>query len=258
MTVPGQITAPERLRCERVGIDSGGITIDAYVARPEQRGSYPGLIIIHEAFGPVEHIADVTRRFAHQGYVALAPNLYSRIGAPDVDDLDSVVGKMYALADAQVVSDLEAAATFLRDDGEGNGSVGCVGFCSGGRQALLLAASSETVDAAIDCWGGHIARATVDQERTACRPTPPIELVAELRCPLLAVFGADDTNPSLADAAALRQGAAASESELEVLIFPDAGHAFFADYRPTYVEAAAHALWPRMLDFLAAHLQGRE
>lgn len=256
MAVPGAVTHPELLETQHVTYASQGAAISAYLARPRSGGPYPGLIVIHEAFGPNEHIHDVTRRFAAQGFVALAPNLYSRGPAFDPGDRPAVMAAMMALPDAQAVGDLEQAAGFLREQPGTNGKVGCIGFCSGGRQTLLFACSSSALDAAVDCWGGFITRATPTDVVTPSRPVPVIDLVDRLACPLYAVFGEEDTNPSPADAKLLEERLKASRKTFQVEIFPNAGHAFFADYRDSYREAAAFALWPKVLDFFRRHLGG--
>ncbi|HEY8450110.1 MAG TPA: dienelactone hydrolase family protein [Bacillota bacterium] len=253
--VPGEVTHPERLETAEVTFPSGGDELRGYLARPREPGSYPGIIVVHEAFGLVEHIRDLARRFANLGYIALAPDLYTRVGAPDPEDRPQVFAKMFGLEDAQVVRDLEAAAAFLRAQPGATGKVGCIGFCSGGRQTLLFACSSDAVDAAIDCWGGFITRATPDAVTTPQRPTPVIELVPQLRCPLLAVFGEEDTNPSPEVAEELRVRLERAGKPGRVRVFKDAGHAFLADYRPTYREAAAFALWPEIVDFFGEHLK---
>lgn len=254
MAVPGQVENPERLHTEQITLVSGGDEIEAYLARPSLPGLHPGIIVIHEAFGPVEHIHDVARRFANLGYTALAPNLYSRSGAPDPADMPGVLSRMFGLSDAQVVRDLEAASDFLSARDDANGKVGCIGFCSGGRQTLLFACSSDKVDAAVDCWGGFIARATPDATTTPERPAPPLDLLQNLHCPLLAVFGAEDQNPSPAEAQELQQRARAYGKDVTVKVFQDAGHAFLADYRPSYREKAAFELWPEIVSFFETQL----
>lgn len=255
MRVPGEVTDPSRVQAETTQYQSGGETIQAYLARPSQRGRYPGIIVIHEAFGLVDHIRDVARRFANAGFTALAPDLYSRTGGPDPGQMPSVLDKMFGLPDAQVVRDLEAAARFLRAQDGSTGRVGVVGFCSGGRQTLLFACSSREVDAAVDCWGGFITRATPDAVTTASRPTPVIDLVQRLSCPLFAVFGEEDQNPSPNDAADLRARLENAGKEAVVKVYPNAGHAFLADYRPSYRETAAFELWPEMVSFFERHLR---
>lgn len=253
--IPGAVADASRITAGPTELRRDGDTIAAYLARPSQPGHYPGIIVIHEAFGLVEHIRDLTRRFANLGYIALAPDLYSRVGSPDPSDLAQVFPKMFGLADAEVVKDLEAAAARLRAEPGATGKVGCIGFCSGGRQALLFACSSKTVDAAVDCWGGFISRATSDQATTPQRPTPVIELAEHLACPLLAVFGEEDQNPSLAEADALGQRLARAGKDATISRYAKAGHAFLADYRPSYREEPAFALWAEVPAFLDKHLR---
>src|SRR5689334_14457576 len=203
--IPGAVTDPSRIKGEEIRFRSGGDTIPGYLARPAQPGRYPGIVVIHEAFGLVEHIRDLARRFANIGYNALAPDLYTRSGSPDPNNMDSVFPVMFGLPDAQAVGDLEAAAAYLRGLSGATGKIGAIGFCSGGRQTLLFACSSTKVDAAVDCWGGFIHRATPDAETTPARPTPILNLVDRLHCPLFAVFGEEDQNPTVAQSVELRR-----------------------------------------------------
>lgn len=139
-------------------------------------------MIHHEAFGPVLHIHDVARRLANQGYIALAPNLYSRVSTPLLANTEAVFRTMFALSDAQVVHDLENGARFIRSMPHASGRVGTMRFCSGGRKTLLFASSSNEVDAAIDDWGGFIGISTPNDLTTKSRPTPIIDLVDNLHC----------------------------------------------------------------------------
>ena len=138
------------------------------------------------------------------------------------------------MPDARVLGDLEGAAEVLRSREDSTGKVGCIGFCMGGRYTLLFACSSDRLDAAVDCWGGFIDSATPDERSTPERPTPPLELAEQLSCPLLAAVGAEDQNPSPQIAEQLRERAATSGQRVKVDVYEGAGHAFFADYRPTY------------------------
>ena len=114
--IPGAVTDPSRVRGENIEFKSGGDTITGYLARPSQSGNYPGIVVIHEAFGLVEHIRDIARRFANIGYNALAPDLYARKGGPsDPNNMATVMPVMFGKEDAEAVQDLEAAATYLRD-----------------------------------------------------------------------------------------------------------------------------------------------
>lgn len=253
--VPGEVSDLSQIETTSTTYESDGAPIEAYLARPRDGGSGAGIIVIHEAFGPVEHIHDVARRFANIGYTAVAPNLYSRVGAPGPDDMPAVFTKMFGLEDAQTVRDLEGAAALLRAQPGSNGKVGVIGFCSGGRQTLLYASSSDTVDAAVDCWGGFIRRANQDAVTTPERPTPILDLVDQLHCPLYAVFGGNDQNPAPADARELEARLQRAHKSFKVEVFEQAGHAFLADYRPSYHESSAFELWPKIVAFFESHLR---
>jgi carboxymethylenebutenolidase len=159
------------------------------------------------------------------------------------------------MSDELALGDLEGAADHLRGLDGVTGRVGCIGFCMGGRYALLFACASDRLNAAVDCWGGFIDRATPDDRATPARPVPPLELANSLRCPLLAAVGAEDSNPSPELGAELSQRAEASGQEVQVDVYEGAGHAFFADYRPTYRPDPAAKLWRAIMPFLQRHLQ---
>jgi carboxymethylenebutenolidase len=253
--IPGAVTDPGRVRGDNMEFRSGSDTIKGYLARPSQPGRCPGIIVIHEAFGLVEHIRDIARRFANIGYNALAPDLYTRSGSPDPNNMDSVFPVMFGLPDAQAVRDMEAAADYLRGLSGASGKVGAIGFCSGGRQTLLFACSSTKPDAAVDCWGGFIHRATPDAEMTPSRPTPILNLVDRLSCPLFAVFGEEDENPSVAQSEELRSRAQRAGKDVTIKVYKSAGHAFLADYRPSYREGPATELWHDAVAFFGKHLK---
>jgi carboxymethylenebutenolidase len=207
-------------------------------------------VVIHEAFGVNDHIRDVTRRFAAQGFLAAAPDLFVRVGgAPDAGDaIETIMGRIGAMFDADAVADLRATVQWLRDQPECNGHAGCIGFCMGGRLTLLLATDEGVLDRAVDCWGGRITRRTAPPDER--RPDVIVERAARLSCPLLGVFGAEDQNPNAEDVAELRAALEASGREHRIVVYPAAGHAFFADYRPTWREEPAHAAWAEFLRFL--------
>lgn len=255
-TVPGVVTDTSRIKGGVIPLPSGGGRIAAYLAQPNQPGSYPGIVVIQEAFGLVHHICDLARRFANIGYNAVAPALYWRRGGPpNPEDFGSVAPVMFGLPDSEAVQDLEAAADYLRGLPGATGKVGAIGFCSGGRHTLLFACSSTKVDAAIDCWGGFINRATPDAETSAARPKPPLDMVGQLHCPLFGVFGVEDQNPPVALEAELKRRAEAAGKDVTTKIYQAAGHAFLADYRPTYREGPAFQLWGDILSYFEKHLK---
>jgi len=255
--VPGAVTDPTRIAGEDLTYrGANGDAVKAYLARPSAAGTYPAMIVIHEAGGLGEHIRDVVNRFANIGYVALGPDLYTREGGPPPPgDLEALMKRLFAMPDARVLADLEAAADVLRAHEDVTGKLGCVGFCMGGRYTLLFAVSSDRPDAAVDCWGGFIDTATLEHRSTPERPTPPLELVPSLHCPLFAAIGAEDHNPSPEVGARLREALAQTSHETRVEVYEGASHAFFADYRPTYRPEPAAKLWRDIVPFLARHLQ---
>ncbi|MGH3632174.1 MAG: dienelactone hydrolase family protein [Sciscionella sp.] len=255
MSVPGQVMDPSAVVDRDVIIDAPAGRITGYLATPRTAGPWPGMVVIHEAFGMVEHIRDVARRLANRGFAALAPDLYSRVEPFDPSDRESAMAAMFALSDADVVADLAQAAAVVRQFAGEDVPVGCIGFCSGGRQTLLAACSSDAFDVAVDCWGGWITRAGPDAERTPNRPTPVLELASQLRCPLFAASGVEDRNPSPEVAEELRRRVAGSPNPADIRVYPEAGHAFFADYRETYREEPAAKLWHDVTAFLDEHLR---
>jgi carboxymethylenebutenolidase len=256
--VPGAVTDPASVAAEELAFPgAGGTAVNGYLARPAAASTpLPAMIVIHEAGGLNEHIRDVTNRIASLGYLALGVDLYTRDGGPPpMDDMQAVMKRLFSISDETVLGDLEGAAGHLRARDDVSGKVGCIGFCMGGRYTLLFAGSSDRLDAAVDCWGGFIDKAAPDAQFTPERPTPPLELAGELSCALLAAVGAEDKNPSPELGAELRERAAASGHEVKVDVYEDAGHAFFADYRPTYRPVAAARLWAEIVPFLQRHLK---
>jgi carboxymethylenebutenolidase len=257
--VPGAVTDPDGVRAEDLTYTGAeGTPVNGYLAAPAAPAGAaggPAIVVIHEAGGLGEHIKDVTNRLANLGYLALGVDLYTREGGPPpLQDMQAVMTRLFSMSDATALGDLEGAADFLRTRENCNGKVACIGFCMGGRFTLLFACASDRLDAAVDCWGGFIDKATPQARSTAARPTPPLEIADRLTCPLLAVIGAEDQNPSPELGEQLREHAAASGQEVKVDVYEGAGHAFFADHRPNYRPGPAAKLWPEIVSFLSRHL----
>ncbi len=257
--VPGAVSQPANVLGEQITFaGSGGAPINGYLALPAasaDAGARGAIVVIHEAGGLGDHIRDVSNRLANLGYLALGVDLYAREGGPPpMHDMQAVMERLFAMSDATVLGDLEGAADLLRARPDCNGKVACIGFCMGGRYALLFACASDRLNAAVDCWGGFIDKATFDQDSSAARPTPPLQLAERLSCPLLAAIGAEDQNPSPALGAELRERAGRSGQEVKVDVYDGAGHAFFADYRPTYRPEPAAKLWEAIGPFFSGHL----
>ncbi|MGH3547194.1 MAG: dienelactone hydrolase family protein [Pseudonocardiaceae bacterium] len=226
--------------------------IEAYLGRPLDRGPCGGIVVIHHMPGYDRATKAMVRDFAAAGYAALCPNLHYR-EAPGASpaDASAAVRTAGGVPDERLVGDVGAAVNHLKSLETSNGRVGVIGHCSGGRQAFL-AACSLTLDAAVDCYGAFIVN-----EPPAGRPgarKPLIGLAPQLSCPLLGLFGAEDTHPSPEETAALSTELHRLGKPHEFHTYEGAGHAFFAVDRPTYRPEAAVAGWQRVFDFVNRHL----
>ncbi len=241
------------LHAEEIRITGhGGYSIPAYLTKPLAPGPHPAVLVIHEAFGMVEHTRELAHRFAAAGYLAIAPDLYSRMPPFEPTDMPSVMAAMQGLPDVQALGDLEAAAEYVKAAPESNGKVGVIGHCSGGRHTALLACNSEQVDAAVDCYGGGV----VTDEVTEARPVPVIQMLPRLHCPLLGLFGETDRNPNPEHVASIEAALQQHGKQYEVHTYPaPIGHGFFADYRPSYSQEAAVDGWQRIFAFFDTHLR---
>ena len=228
-------------------------TINAYFARPLGSGPFPGMVLIHHMPGWDEWYREATRKFAHHGYAALSPNLYFRAGHGTVEDVTAKVRGEGGVADDQVMGDLEGAMRYLRSLPYINGKVGVFGTCSGGRQAFLAACLLDGFDAVVDCWGGGVVMKAEDL--TEKRPVSPLDYTADLKCPILGIFGNDDHSPTAEqvnqhEAELKKQG-----KDYEFHRYDDAGHGFFYHHRPNYRQAQAVDGWQKTFAFLEKHLK---
>ncbi len=234
-----------------VTYERAGDVLRAYAARPDGPGPMPGLVLIPDVRGLGEHYRDVARRFADEGFYALAIDLYSREGAHELPDMPSVFRWMRALPDTRVLSDLAAAVAHLarREEVDPN-AVGITGFCMGGQYALMAACTVPGVAACVS-WYGMLRYAETD----AIKPASPLDLAPELRCPYLGLFGEEDAFIPNADVAELRAILAREGKVYEIVTYPGAGHAFFNDTRAdAYRPAVAADAWSRALAFLRRYL----
>ena len=215
------------------------------------------MIVIHEAGGLGEHIRDVANRLAGLGYLALGVDLYTREGGPPpTGDMQALFARLFSMSDEVVLGDLQGAADFLRARGDCSGRVGCIGFCMGGRYTLLLACASDRLDAAVDCWGGFIDSATPDRALHARAPRAAAGARRAAALPAARRGRRRGPEPlARARRAAARARAGAAVARSPSMSMRDAGHAFFADYRPTYRPGPAAQLWERVVPFFARHLQ---
>jgi carboxymethylenebutenolidase len=245
-------TDSEGLEAGEVGLHSGDTLVPAYRAQPKGKTHLPVIVVVHEIFGVHEHIADVCRRFAKLGYLAIAPDLYVREGDaskyPTIQQLDEhIVSKV---PDEQVMADLDATVAWAGEHGGDLKRLGLTGFCWGGRIAWLYAEHNPRLKAAV-AWYGRLVGG-----HNAMTPTNPIDRVADLRVPVLGLYGRQDPSIPQDTIAQMKQALAqASEParESQFVVYDDAGHAFFADYRPSYRKADAEDGWRRALAWFKEH-----
>jgi carboxymethylenebutenolidase len=230
----------------------GGDQIEAYLARPLSEGPRGGVVVIHHMPGYDELMKEITRTFAVHGYNAICPNLYSR-EAPGAspDDAAAAARAAGGVPDDRLVGDVDGAATYLKSLTSANGKVGVIGYCSGGRQAFL-AACSLRLDAAVDCYGAFVVNRP--PEGAPLKVQPIAGLAENLSCPLLGLFGADDSHPSPEETAELEKILAAHGKTYEFHTYEGAGHAFFAVSRPAYRPEAAVDGWRRIWDWFGRYL----
>jgi carboxymethylenebutenolidase len=231
----------------------GGDRIEAYLARPMSPGPFGGVVVIHHMPGYDAATKEITRRFAVEGFAAICPNLYSR-EAPGAapDDAAAAVRAAGGVPDERLVGDVAGAAAYLRGLTSANGRVGVIGYCSGGRQAFLAAVSLE-LSAAVDCYGAFVVR--TPPEGMPIR-TPLVHRTGQLSCPLLGLFGEEDSYPAPDEVRELEQALTEHGKTYEFHIYEGAGHAFFAVDRPSYRPEAATDGWARILEFFGRHLAG--
>ncbi|MDN3920722.1 dienelactone hydrolase family protein [Roseateles violae] len=239
------------LEAGEVMIPVGDFKLPAYRAVPAGKKNAPVVLVVSEIFGVHEHIADVARRFAKQGYLAIAPELFVRQGdAGSYGEIAKLMSEVIAkVPDAQVMGDLDACVAWAKTQGADTSKLAVTGFCWGGRITWLYAAHNPGVKAGV-AWYGRLLGPT-----NPLQPRHPIELVGELKAPVLGLYGGQDTGIPLDTVdkmkAALAEGSpAARRSQFQV--YADAPHAFNADYRPSYRKDAAEDGWKRCLEWFKA------
>ncbi|MDZ7992509.1 MAG: dienelactone hydrolase family protein [Nostoc sp. EfeVER01] len=217
--------------------------IPAYRAAPASGDNFPIVLVIQEIFGVHEHIQDITRRFARLGYLAIAPELFVRQGdvskLSNIDEIRPIVAKV---PDAQVLSDLDSTVEWAKKSAKGNGEkLGITGFCWGGRITWLYAAHNPQVKAGV-AWYGRLVG-----DATELQPQYPVDVASKLTAPILGLYGGKDTGIPLDTVEQMRDRLKSSSSKSEIIVYPNAPHAFFADYRPSYREKEAQDGWKRLL-----------
>jgi carboxymethylenebutenolidase len=232
---------------------ANGDEIHAYVARPDGDGHYPGIVAVMHMPGWDEFYQEFSRRLANHGYTVICPDLYCRVGHGTPDDIAAKVRAEGGVADDQVVGDLDAARTWLRQQPASNGKVGILGTCSGGRQALLTASRAPGFDAVIDLWGGRVVAAK--EALTPKQPVAPVDYTKDLQTPLLGLFGNDDQAPTPAEVDIHEAELKKHGKSYEFHRYDGAGHGFFYYDRPLYRQQQAMDGWGKVFAFFDKHLK---
>jgi carboxymethylenebutenolidase len=235
-----------------VTIDVNGVKMPAYRSAPAGKTGLPVVLVISEIFGVHAYIADVTRRLAQAGYLAIAPSLFVRQGdASAYSEIAKLQAELISkVPDAQVMGDLDATVAWAAANGGDTRKLAITGFCWGGRITWLYAAHQPQLKAGV-AWYGRLQGAA-----SVLTPRHPMDLVGQQHAPVLGLYGAADTGIPLESVdrmkAALAQGSPAAKTS-QFVVYPDAPHAFHADYRPSYRQGAAEDGWQRLLAWLHSH-----
>jgi carboxymethylenebutenolidase len=243
-------TDTEGLDVAEVKVPVSDGEIPAYRARPKGGSNEPVILVVQEIFGVHEWIKDVCRRFAKLGYYAIASSYYARQGdvlaLTSIDEIRPIVMKV---PDAQVMSDLDATAAFAKTEKADTAKLGVTGFCWGGRITWLYAAHNPDLKAGVAWYGQLVAPDPAVSPPSPLRPKYPVDLVGELKAPVLGLYGALDKGISVESVDKMKAALKAADSPSNIILYPDADHGFLADYRPMYHEASAKDGWSKAVDW---------
>lgn len=220
-----------------------------YKAAPEGDGPFPVVLVVQEIFGLHEYIRDVCRRLAKAGYLAIAPSLFARQGdVSEIKEIPDIISKVVSkVPDKQVLEDLDRAVKFAATMGGDTNRLAITGFCWGGRITWLYAAHNPNLKAGV-AWYGRL-----DAPRDELHPTQPIDLVGELKAPVLGLYGGADQGIPNELVAKMQEKIKAASKPSEIVLYPDAPHGFHADYRPSYRSNLAKDGWAMMLAWFKKH-----
>jgi carboxymethylenebutenolidase len=241
-----------------VTVKVGGFNMPAYRAMPAGKpaAGLPVVLVLSEIFGVHEHIADVARRFAQAGYYAIAPELFVRQGdASAYGEIAKLIAEVInKVPDAQVMADLDACLAFAQGEGANTAKTAVTGFCWGGRITWLYAAHNPAVKAGV-AWYGRLVGGT-----SALQPKHAVDVAGSLHGAVLGLYGEKDGGIPLATVEQMKTalataGAAgnAAAQKSQFVVYPDAPHAFHADYRPSYRKEAADDGWKRCVAWFKAN-----
>jgi len=243
------VTDNAGLTAGEVRIPVRGGEIPGYRAMPAGGKDLPLVLVVQEIFGVHEHIRDVCRRLAKLGYIAVAPELFVRQGdVSKLSDMKEIFAIVEKVPDMQVMHDLDDTMSWARKNGANVTQVAITGFCWGGRIVWLYCEHNPMVAAGV-AWYGRLEGQSND-----LRPTSPIDIAPKLKVPVLGLYGGADTGISKESIEKMRLALKTAKSKSEMIVYPDAPHAFFADYRPSYRKEAAEDGWKKMRDWLENNL----
>ncbi|MES2162097.1 MAG: dienelactone hydrolase family protein [Pseudomonadota bacterium] len=243
------VVAQNVIKTDTAGLVAGtitltvdGVQVPVYRAQPEGKTNLPVILVVSEIFGVHEHIADVARRFAKLGYLALAPDLFVRQGDPQkaasIAELQrDIISKT---PDAQVMADLDATVAWAKANGGNGDKIGITGFCWGGRITWMYAAHNPSIKAGV-AWYGRLMG-----DSTPVTPRHPVDIAGSLTVPVLGLYGLKDTGITQDSIATMKAALAKGPNKAVFVVYPNSGHAFHADYRASYVEADAKDGWARL------------
>ena len=247
------ITTPTKgLKVAEGKVTVGGFQVPIYEARPARSGKFPVVIVIPEIWGMHEYIKDVVRRFAQRGFMAITFEPYARTGGVlQIEDREALLKVVNAVPDAQVMTDLNAIVAYAKKLPAARADrIGVTGFCRGGLYTLLFAAQNRDVKAAV-AWYGEIKPA----KTAGIRTLGPLDLAAQIKAPVLGLYGEADQGIPVADVKEMEAALKAAGKTAEFVIYSDAPHAFHADYRPSYRENSAIDGWARCLTWFNKYLK---
>ncbi len=223
--------------------------MDSYVAQPKDAGTYPGIVVIQEAFGVNSHIKKVTERIAAEGYVAIAPDIFHRESERLIpySDMAKAIATMQRVVDSKAMEDVAAAIAHLKSQSNVKASsIGVIGFCMGGRLTYLAAAHhANDIKVAVPYYPGGL---------TMGNPSP-LSRTGEIKCPMYLFFGAKDQLIPMDQVGQINTELTSKKVAFQMKSYPEAGHGFFCDERGSYHEASAKDTWEKTKSFFAQHLK---
>ncbi len=247
----------QAIHTEAAGLEAGETSVPtnqgalpAYFARPAGAGPFPIVLVIEEIFGVHEYIKDTCRRLAKAGYLAVAPELYARVGdLSKMTDVSAIIRDVISKTpDTQLLLDLDTTAIWAAANHGDPARLAVTGFCRGGRDTWLYAAHNPALRAAV-AWYGPVGGTASD-----IQPHNAADAATELKAPLLGLYGGQDAGIPVADVRAAAAAATKAGKTVAIHVFDDAPHGFHADYRPSYRKADAEAGWQEMLQWFAKYL----